>query len=188
MQEIARRLFVSVNQLRSLTQQETLDCLSGKKDIHKILAVKRVVSGWGWSLDMSKRIPFSPKEAEKLFRFIEKYVKHVQGGDERKGTCASPGKAVGKIRIVPSPADNDKVKEGDILVSYTTTTDYLPAMKRAAAIITEVGGLTCHAAVVSREFGIPCIVALANAMKNLKDGDLVEVNANEGTIKLINKS
>ena len=60
-------------------------------------------------------------------------------------------------------------------------------MKRAAAIITEVGGLTCHAAVISREFGIPCIIALKNAMHNFKDGDLVELDADKGAVKVIKK-
>lgn len=58
-------------------------------------------------------------------------------------------------------------------------------MKKAAAIITEVGGLTCHAAVVSREFGIPCVVALKNAMKNFKDGEVIEVDADKGLVRKI---
>jgi pyruvate,water dikinase len=61
-------------------------------------------------------------------------------------------------------------------------------MKKAAAIITEVGGLTCHAAVISREFEIPCIVALKNAMKNFKDGDLVEVDADKGVVRILKKA
>src|SRR6185436_8588453 len=121
-------------------------------------------------------------ETEKLFKYVESYVKPVQGGDENKGLCASPGKVKGIARIVPYPTDANKVKQGDILITYATTTDYLPAMKRAGGIITEVGGLTCHAAVVSREFGIPCIVALKNAMKNFQDGEMIEVNADKGLV------
>jgi pyruvate,water dikinase len=60
-------------------------------------------------------------------------------------------------------------------------------MKKAKAIITEVGGLTCHAAVISREFGIPCIIALKNSMRNFKDGDFVEVDADSGVIKILKK-
>ncbi len=183
--EIAKRLFLSVNQLRTLTEQELIEALLGKIDTVKLLQEKGKYAGWGFDRKIQKRIEFTAKETEKLFKYIESYVKPVQGGDENKGVCASPGKATGKIRIVPYPKDNGKVKQGDILVTYATTTDYLPAMKRAAAIITEVGGLTCHAAVVSREFGIPCIVALNNAMKNFKDGELVEVDANKGIVRKI---
>ncbi len=182
-QEIAKRLFISVKQLRDFTEEELSDALLGKATAESILAKKGNYGGCGYDKKMLKRINFTPTEAEKLFKYVESYVKPVQGGDETKGVCASPGKAIGKARIVPSPEFNHKVKDGDILFTYATTTDYLPAMKRAAAIVTEVGGLTCHAAVVSREFGIPCVVALANAMKNFKDGELIEVNADKGLVK-----
>lgn len=76
-----------------------------------------------------------------------------------------------------------KVKQGDILITHATTVDYLPPMKRAAAFVTEIGGLTCHAAVVAREFGVPCVVGLKNAMANFKDGDMVEVDANKGIVR-----
>jgi len=83
--------------------------------------------------------------------------------------------------------DNHKVNQGDIMIAHATSVDSLPPMKRAAAFVTEIGGLTCHAAVVSREFGVPCIVSLKNATKNFKDGDLVEVNATKGTVKKLKK-
>lgn len=185
LEEARIRLYLSPKQLRELTEKELLDSLRGKQSLEKILAKKGKYVGWGYDELMKKRIDFSSVEAEKLFNYIESYVKPVQGGDESKGTCASPGKARGKIRIVAYTNQNEKVKNGDIMVSYATCVDNLPAMKRAGAIITEVGGLTCHAAVVSREFGIPCIVALKNAMTNLKDGDMVEVDANKGIVRKI---
>ena len=185
--EIAKRLYCTTEQIRLVYENKMIECLLGKKDITKLLPQKGTTNGFGFSEDMKTFYYYPPKEARPLFNYIESYVENVQGGDEAKGTCASPGKARGKIRIVPSPEFNSKVKNGDILVTYSTTVDYLPAMKRAAAIITEVGGLTCHAAVVSREFGIPCVVALKNAMKNFKDGDLVEVDADKGFVKKITK-
>lgn len=181
--EIARRLYLTTTQVCYLTEKEMLNSVLGRTDPQKILAKRRRFIGWGFSRDFSRRINFTESESEKLFKHIESYVKPVQGGNESQGTCASPGQARGKARLVSSPQQNHKVKTGDILFTYATTTDYLPAMKRAAAIVTEVGGLTCHAAVVSREFGIPCVVALANAMKNFKDGELVEINADKGTVK-----
>ena len=80
----------------------------------------------------------------------------------------------------------DRVKNGDILVTGMTTPNFVPAMKRAGAIVTNDGGITCHAAIVSRELGVPCIIGTRMATKILKDGDLVEVNANDGTINKLN--
>ena len=181
--EAAKRLFLSPQQLRMLTDEEFCSMLRGEISVNDFPYLNATFRGWGFNRQMTWMQDFTPEEAEKLFYFVESYVKPVQGDDSGKGICASPGKATGKVRIVPSPEQNHKVKNGDILFTYATTTDYLPAMKRAAAIITEVGGLTCHAAVVSREFNIPCIVALKNAMNKYKDGDMVEVDANKGIVK-----
>ena len=77
------------------------------------------------------------------------------------------------------------MKDNEILVSPMTVPDYLPAMKKAKAIITDEGGITCHAAIVSRELGIPCIVGTKIATQVLKDGDRVEVDANKGIVKIL---
>ena len=79
------------------------------------------------------------------------------------------------------------MKKGDILVSIATNPNLVSAMKKASAIITNAGGLTCHAAIVSRELNIPCIVGTKVATKVLKDGDLVEVDADEGMVKILKK-
>lgn len=185
--EIAKRLYISINQTRLLYEVEIIDCLLKKKDADKLLELNGKFRGFGYNEIMSKRFYFSRGEVVKLFNYIEKHSRSIQGDNEHQGVCASAGKAKGFVRIISSPEQNDRVNEGDILITYATTVDYLPAMKKAAAIITEVGGLTCHAAVISREFGIPCIIALKNAMKNFKDGDLVEVDANKGVINILKK-
>jgi pyruvate,water dikinase len=74
-------------------------------------------------------------------------------------------------------------KEGEILVARTTSPDMIPAVKKAKAIVTEVGGLLCHAAIVAREFGIPCIIGTDMVTRILKDGDLVEVDAEKGIVR-----
>jgi phosphohistidine swiveling domain-containing protein len=102
------------------------------------------------------------------------------------GTTASPGKVVGKVKVCFSSEDAiRKVEKGDILVASMTLPDYIPAMKRAAAIVTDEGGVTCHAAIMSREFKVPCIIGTGIATKVLKDGDIVEVNANHGIVNVI---
>ncbi|MDP3244501.1 MAG: PEP-utilizing enzyme [bacterium] len=186
-QEISRRLALSIRQLRTLYEDEIVAALEGKLNYNDVLYQRRRICGYGFDKTMTKRIYFTPEEAEKLFKHIEKNVQYVnQSGDERKGLCASPGKVRGVAKIVMVPQqDNKKVEKGDIMIAVATMVDHLPAMKNAAAIVTEVGSLTCHAAVVSREFGIPCVVAFKNATKIFKDGDLVEVDANKGTVKIL---
>jgi pyruvate,water dikinase len=98
------------------------------------------------------------------------------------GSPASPGAAVGPVKIVLSSSEIDRVKEGDVLVAEMTTPDFVPAMKRAAAIVTDRGGRTCHAAIVSRELGIPCVVGAAEATSTLRTDQLVTVDGSQGKV------
>lgn len=99
-----------------------------------------------------------------------------------KGQAASTGMASGPVKIIHSPADIDQILEGDVLVTEMTTPDYVPAMKRAAAIVTDAGGRTCHAAIVSRELGIPCVVGAGEATTKLKVGQVVTVDGKNGLV------
>lgn len=98
------------------------------------------------------------------------------------GAPASPGVAAGPVVVIHSPSDIDKVKKGDVLVTEMTTPDFVPAMKRAAAIVTDLGGRTCHAAIVSRELGIPCVVGTNTATQLLRTGQMVTVSGSGGTV------
>ena len=98
------------------------------------------------------------------------------------GAPASPGIASGPVRLVPDASEIDKVEDGDILITEMTTPDFVPAMKRAAAIVTDRGGRTAHAAIVSRELGIPCVVGTGNAMSALKDGQIISVDGTSGKV------
>ncbi|KKS17662.1 MAG: Phosphoenolpyruvate synthase, partial [Candidatus Woesebacteria bacterium GW2011_GWA1_41_7] len=98
------------------------------------------------------------------------------------GAAASPGIGTGTVRILKSPKEIDKIKKGDVLVAPMTSPDYVPAMKKSAAIITDEGGQTSHAAIVSRELGIPCVVGTKEATKLLKDGQIVTVNGQSGQV------
>ena len=104
---------------------------------------------------------------------------------EFKGTIANPGKTKGTAKIVIKLEDMAKMNNGDILVAGMTRPEHLPAMKKAGAIITNDGGITCHAAIVARELNIPCIIGTRIASHVLKDGDMVEVDANQGIVKII---
>lgn len=105
--------------------------------------------------------------------------------DRVRGQTACPGKAVGKVKKVLGIKDMDKVNNGDILVSTMTRPDLLVAIKKAGGIVTDLGGITSHAAIISRELGIPCIVGTKNATKILKDGMRVEVDADQGIVRKI---
>jgi len=107
-----------------------------------------------------------------------------------KGEIASPGIASGIVKIVHDISELNKIKRGDILVTTMTTPDMVPAMQKAAAIVTNEGGITCHAAIVSREMGIPCIVGTRNATSILKEGEEITVHATHGVVykgKIIEK-
>ncbi len=99
------------------------------------------------------------------------------------GTPASVGIATGTVRIVRGKPDFRAFKPGEILVTEMTRPDFLPIMKHAIAIVTDEGGLTCHAAIVSRELNIPCVVGTKHATQTFKNGDRIEVNANDGVVK-----
>lgn len=99
-----------------------------------------------------------------------------------EGLAASPGVGVGKVKIVKRPGEINIVKEGDVLVAEMTTPDYVPAMKRASAIVTDLGGRTSHAAIVSRELGIPAVVGTSHATKMLRVGELITVDGAEGKV------
>lgn len=99
-----------------------------------------------------------------------------------KGAAASLGLASGPVVILHHPTETDKVKKGDVLVTEMTTPDYVPAMKKAAAIVTDTGGQTSHAAIVSRELGIPCVVGTGTATHTLKDGQIISVDGAKGVV------
>lgn len=106
----------------------------------------------------------------------------VKGREVVRGLPASPGVASGIVRLILDPSQLHKLNPGEILVTKMTNPDYVPAMRKASAIITDEGGLTCHAAIVSRELGIPCIVGTGNATTSLQEGELVTVDAINGVV------
>lgn len=98
------------------------------------------------------------------------------------GLGASPGLATGTVRIYDESMSLDVVKDGDVLVTKMTMPDMVPAMSRSVAIVTDEGGMTCHAAIISRELGTPCIVGTGSATHSLKDGDVITVDGTTGTV------
>jgi len=98
------------------------------------------------------------------------------------GLGASPGVAAGRVRRLAGPAEGARLAAGEILVAAMTSPDWVPTMRRAAAVVTDSGGMTCHAAIVSRELGVPCIVGARTATQVLRDGELVTVDGRAGRV------
>lgn len=120
--------------------------------------------------------------------FLKKEINRESGTISGMVVSAGCGKIQGRVRILLTPRNLNKMKQGEILVAPMTSPEFIVAIKKAGAVITDEGGLTCHAAIVSRELGIPCLVGTKIATKVLKDGDLVEVNANHGLVRILKKS
>lgn len=134
-----------------------------------------------WALDQGKLYILQTRPVTTTGK-VEKSTARVERNVLLKGDAASPGVATGPVKILRSPKELSKVKSGDILVAEMTNPDYVPAMRKAVAIITERGGRTSHAAIVSRELGIPAIVGAVGVMKTLKDGLVVTVDGSRGEI------
>jgi pyruvate,water dikinase len=100
-----------------------------------------------------------------------------------RGLAASSGRAAGRVRVLRSPQQSHLLRDGEVLVAEMTSPDWVPAMRRAAALVTDGGGMTCHAAVVSRELGVPCVVGTRTATATLHDGELVTVDGTTGEVR-----
>jgi len=119
---------------------------------------------------------------------IRSTLRRLQGTTstkEVKGVTACPGQARGRVKIVRHSSDLPKMKPGDIFVATFTYPTFTPTMRKAAAIVTDEGGITSHAAIISREYGIPCVIGTGNATHILKDGDRVEVDATKGIVRKV---
>lgn len=116
---------------------------------------------------------------------VERMLVSVKDQKTLRGMMAYPGKARGKVRLVHDPRQADNFAQGDILVTGMTRPDYLALMKKAAAFVTDSGGILCHAAIVARELKKPCVIGTQTATKILRDGDVVEVDADSGIVKVI---
>lgn len=137
-----------------------------------------------WILQARPETVWSKKNKEK--KSEEETVMTTDHNVLVKGLPASPGMAAGKCHVITDPKDIDTFKEGEVLVTTMTSPDWVPAMKKAVAIVTDAGGMTCHASIVSRELGIPCVVGTKSrsveATGVLKTGQDITIDARNGII------
>ena len=166
---------------------------ASQKDIYNLVIKKSVDTT---ILKNRQKTPFVFIEDKLIFSWtnINRYLKSknyrilVQKKEKIiKGLTCFPGKLKGKVKIILSREQFNKFKKGDILVSAMTSPQWMPVIRKASAIVTNEGGLLSHAAIISRELNIPCVIGTKIATRVLKDGDLVEVDANKGLVRKLNK-
>ncbi len=177
--EIAARCNVKRKDLAYLTNTEILSAIS----THIINKPKLTQRKLGFLIFWKDNTITVESDLLKINEFRKANLETIQQKNEITGMVASKGHATGRVKIIYGINDLSKVQKGDILVAITTHPDFVPAMHKAAAIVTNEGGLTSHAAIVSRELGVPCIVNTKVATQFFKDGDLVDVDAEKGIIR-----
>ncbi len=181
-EEIGKRISANLTEVKTLTPEETKNALLFKKLDKRLIKDRRdycVVYGDEKGIDI-----FTGDDARK---FEEKTLKQVLDHkiEELKGMCGSPGHAEGIVKIVKKHEHLSEIDKDFVLVTPMTTPELVVAVKRAVAIVTDEGGTACHAAIIAREFGIPCVVGTRMATKVLKDGDVVEVDASAGIVRKV---
>jgi len=179
--EIGKPLNLPCEDIVFLLPEEIIGLISGKRKNYKKIIYKRK-QGYALDRDHKNIRILTDKDINSLQEETEKEEKEEV---VIQGNVANRGKVEGPVKVIKYSPDCSKVEKDDVLVAPMTTPEFVTALKRAAAIITDEGGITCHAAIVSRELNIPCIIGTKIATKVLKDGDKVEVDANKGIVRKI---
>ena len=179
-QEIARRIGVSRDDVSQMTAQEVLAAL-------KLEAFPRELVRNRWKESVlfhfgGKTVAFGSQAAGMLRKETNAAANELE---PLKGQVAYPGVVRGRVRIINVPAELSGFQRGEVMVSRSTNPSLISAMEKASAIVTDLGGLTCHAAIIAREMKKPCVVGTKHATSVLKDGDMIEVDAERGIITLV---
>ena len=173
-----------------LSYEEILDLIKGKKQLEyrKKIRERKKLYVFTRTRD-GKFIIFSGRDAELIDKKISQITagKTITKGGILKGTIASKGKSVGNAKVLLGREDIHKVVKGDIIVAKMTSVDFIPAMRLASGFITNEGGISCHAAIVAREMGKPCLIGTGHATEFFKDGDVVELDAEKGIARKVSE-
>ena len=179
--EISKRTGYSLEELKYVMPEEMGKVMA--KKIKRTELRKRI----GYCMIIFVENKYDIITDKKLIRELDLIGTGKGSGDtELQGFSASLGHVTGKVKITRSVEEISKVQKGDVLVAVMTRPDYLPAMQKAAALVTDEGGITCHAAIVAREMKKPCVIGTKIGTQVFKDGDTVEVDANKGVVRKIN--
>jgi len=185
MKEIGRRLNLSLKQTWYLADWEVAGALADNYFPADILNQRFKFSVYYQKGKIG--VIYTGAKAKNFLKKFNFEKEKIIKTDHLTGTSACPGKVSGVVKLVDLPEEMGKMNQGDIMVAHTTFPSLVPAMKKASAIITDDGGITCHAAIVARELKTPCVVGTKIATQVLKDGDEVEVDAERGIVKILKK-
>ena len=174
LKEMAKEREINYEQILHCTEEEINNNIPSKDELNERIKNHALIS------DEKGIYCVSGKESEKIKEFLTEKIKKV---NEFKGQIASKGLVKGKVILIFNRKDCSKIEKGDILVTSMTTPEMVPAMEKASAFVTDEGGITCHAAIISREMKKPCIIGTKISTQILNTGDIVEVNANKGVVK-----
>ncbi|TSC87853.1 MAG: Phosphoenolpyruvate synthase [Microgenomates group bacterium Gr01-1014_7] len=184
--KIAKKFNISREDLGYLTFDEIKKALYNEK-IPLHLIKERKINGCFIAFDLKTK-KIQAIKLSKVYSHAMSLAKKLSNNNVVLGTVAQTGVVQGHVKIITGFHDIKKVQKGEILVANTTHPNYLPAMQKAAAFITNEGGVISHAAIVAREMKKPCIVGTKNATLILHDGDLVKVDANAGKVIILKKA
>lgn len=185
MEEISRRFKIDWNDIRFYLMNEFEDLLLHDRKLECEEIEKRKQGIYISSISNM----FTGGEArEEYFQSVKTEIEDTKVLNTRRGICASHGVVRGKARICLTFEESNKLEKGEILIAYGTDFDFMNAIVKSSGIITEEGGILSHASVISRELKKPCIIAFKGITKLVKDGDLIELDAEKGTVKLLEKS
>lgn len=179
--EIGRRAGLNLREVTHLLQREVLQFLENNKLPSK-REIELRVKGYVLIRKGGEIAIYSGKKIKKIISQELGDLKKKEIS-EVKGIVGCQGKTTGNVQLIITKHDLRKIKEGDIMVAVTTHPDFVPAMRKCKAIVTDEGAITCHAAIVARELKIPCVVGTKDATKVFKDGEKVEVDAEKGVVK-----
>ncbi len=182
---IGNLLRVSSKEICYLTVLETRQSIIKEKLEVKREVIKRRIKEY--ALFGSTKYNILIDDERTINEITETLRNKIDKNDVIQGQSACGGVGKGRVCVISHIDKLQKFQKGEVLVASMTAPDYVSAMKKAAAIITDEGGITCHAAIVSREYKIPCVVGTKIATQVLKDGDLVEVDAEKGIVKILEK-
>ena len=186
LKRVAVEINISYEELLSLNLNEIIGALEGV-DVNKNIK-NRMNNNWAIYTDLDSQDPTvidDLQDIEELKKLMVPTNDSMAGN--LIGQTGHKGCGKGKVRVIISAEDFHKMEKGDVLVTTMTTPDFVPLMQKANAIVTDIGGLLCHASIVSRELGVPCIIGTKFATQVLKDGDEVEVDADNGVVRVLNK-
>ncbi len=182
-QEISNRTNIKIGELKNLPHNIASALTANHGKFNKLEAKKYQRHTIFISLTGKIREKYIGVDADKYKKLFLTHSKNTTG--EFKGRTACLGKVTGYAKVVYSPKDFNKVKKGNIIIVMNTGPDFVPVLSRVGAIVAEEGGITAHVSIISRELKVPCVVGIPHITQEIKDNDYLEVDANQGIVKIL---